>query len=110
VGSNPTPGTTGPTSVYPGQNTFAWSDVSVMAPRWQHRCKKPSSTGPAGIPNVELLDKTGSSWMSVGDYGLDLSVVDVAGTLECAEGTVKAHLSHARETLATRLDQTAEEL
>jgi RNA polymerase sigma-70 factor (ECF subfamily) len=43
-------------------------------------------------------------------YGLDLSVVDVAGTLECAEGTVKAHLSRARETLATRLGQNAEEL
>ena len=37
-------------------------------------------------------------------YALDLSVADVAVTLGCAEGTVKAHLSRAREELARRLD------
>jgi RNA polymerase sigma-70 factor, ECF subfamily len=37
-------------------------------------------------------------------YALDLSVADVALTLGCAEGTVKAHLSRARQELARRLD------
>jgi len=36
-------------------------------------------------------------------YALDLSVADVAATLGCAEGTVKAHLSRARAELARRL-------
>jgi RNA polymerase sigma-70 factor (ECF subfamily) len=37
-------------------------------------------------------------------YALDLSVADVAATLGCAEGTVKSHLSRAREELARRLE------
>lgn len=37
-------------------------------------------------------------------YALDLSVTDVAATLGCAEGTVKSHLSRAREELARRLE------
>jgi RNA polymerase sigma-70 factor (ECF subfamily) len=37
-------------------------------------------------------------------YALDLSVADVAATLSCAEGTVKAHLSRARQELARRLE------
>jgi RNA polymerase sigma-70 factor, ECF subfamily len=41
-------------------------------------------------------------------YALDLSVADVAVTLGCAEGTVKAHLSRARATLAARLGRTEE--
>jgi RNA polymerase sigma-70 factor (ECF subfamily) len=36
-------------------------------------------------------------------YALDLSVADIALTLGCAEGTVKAHLSRARHELARRL-------
>jgi RNA polymerase sigma-70 factor, ECF subfamily len=43
-------------------------------------------------------------------YALDLSVADVATTLDCAEGTVKAHLSRARASIATRLGQIAEDL
>lgn len=39
-------------------------------------------------------------------YALDLSVADVAATLGCAEGTVKAHLSRAREQLTRRLDSS----
>jgi RNA polymerase sigma-70 factor (ECF subfamily) len=35
-------------------------------------------------------------------YALDLSVADVATTLDCAEGTVKAHLFRARVALAER--------
>ena len=42
-------------------------------------------------------------------YVLDLSVADVAETLECAEGTVKTHLSRARETLSKRLATGGEE-
>jgi RNA polymerase sigma-70 factor, ECF subfamily len=41
-------------------------------------------------------------------YALDLSVADVAATLGCAEGTVKAHLSRAREQLARRLESSQE--
>jgi RNA polymerase sigma-70 factor, ECF subfamily len=36
-------------------------------------------------------------------YALDLSVSEIATTLECAEGTVKAHLHQARIALADRL-------
>lgn len=42
-------------------------------------------------------------------YALDLSVADVATTLSCAEGTVKAHLSRARQELARRLVDSEEE-
>ena len=41
-------------------------------------------------------------------YALDLSVSEVAATLGCAEGTVKAHLSRARSELAVRLGTTEE--
>jgi RNA polymerase sigma-70 factor (ECF subfamily) len=37
-------------------------------------------------------------------YALDLSVADIATTLSCAEGTIKAHLSRARQELARRLE------
>lgn len=36
-------------------------------------------------------------------YVLDMSVADVAMTLECSEGTVKTHLSRARSALSQRL-------
>lgn len=36
-------------------------------------------------------------------YLFDLSVADVAATLGIAEGSVKVHLSRARQTLAARL-------
>ncbi len=42
-------------------------------------------------------------------YALDLSVVEVARTLDCAEGTVKAHLSRARCALASTLGVPEEE-
>lgn len=42
-------------------------------------------------------------------YALDLPIVEVAATLGCAEGTVKAHLSHARTRLASRLGTSEEE-
>jgi RNA polymerase sigma-70 factor (ECF subfamily) len=42
-------------------------------------------------------------------YALDLSVAEIAQTLGCAEGTVKAHLSRARTTLSERFAD-AEEL
>lgn len=38
-------------------------------------------------------------------YALDLSVEDVATTLGVSTGTVKVHLSRAREQLATRMDR-----
>jgi RNA polymerase sigma-70 factor (ECF subfamily) len=41
-------------------------------------------------------------------YALDLPVSDVASILDCAEGTVKAHLSRARDGLATRLADSEE--
>ena len=43
-------------------------------------------------------------------YGLDLPVSEVAATLGCAEGTVKAHLARARTALARSLDLSEEEL
>lgn len=36
-------------------------------------------------------------------YHADLSVTDVAAAMGCAEGTAKAHLHHARTTLAVQL-------
>ena len=41
-------------------------------------------------------------------YALDVSVADIALTLGCAEGTVKTHLSRARQQLARRLDLSEE--
>ena len=41
-------------------------------------------------------------------YALDLPISEVAATLGCAEGTVKAHLSRARSELAVRLGTTEE--
>jgi RNA polymerase sigma-70 factor (ECF subfamily) len=37
-------------------------------------------------------------------YMYDLGAAEVASTLGCAEGTVKAHLSRARSVLAERVD------
>ena len=37
-------------------------------------------------------------------YGYDMSVADVAATLEIATGTAKTHLHRGRQTLATRLE------
>lgn len=42
-------------------------------------------------------------------YALDLPVSEIATTLGCAEGTVKAHLSRARTQLAVRLGTTEEQ-
>lgn len=42
-------------------------------------------------------------------YGEDCAVADIARIMGCAEGTVKAHLHHARRTLAQQLGLTAEE-
>jgi RNA polymerase sigma factor (sigma-70 family) len=42
-------------------------------------------------------------------YALDMSVSDVAAALGCAEGSVKAHLFKARQTLASRLAPNDEE-
>jgi RNA polymerase sigma-70 factor (ECF subfamily) len=42
-------------------------------------------------------------------YLYDLSVAEVAQTLELSEGSVKTHLSRGRKTLAERLDRTGGE-
>jgi RNA polymerase sigma factor (sigma-70 family) len=42
-------------------------------------------------------------------YALDLGVAEIASTLDCAEGTVKVHLSRARSALAESLGLDAEE-
>ena len=42
-------------------------------------------------------------------YGYDLSVSDVATTLEISEGTAKTHLHRGRQTLARRLDVDTDE-
>jgi RNA polymerase sigma-70 factor (ECF subfamily) len=42
-------------------------------------------------------------------YLYDLSVTDIASTLEVSEGSVKVHLSRARESLARQLDRTVED-
>jgi RNA polymerase sigma-70 factor (ECF subfamily) len=44
-------------------------------------------------------------WAVVLHYVEDRPVADVATVLECAEGTVKTHLSRARATLARRLGE-----
>ena len=41
-------------------------------------------------------------------YALDLPVAEIAGTLGCAEGTVKAHLSRARAALRDTFGETQE--
>ena len=41
-------------------------------------------------------------------YMLDLSLSEIATTLECSENTVKVHLHNARNTLAERLGTQAE--
>lgn len=41
-------------------------------------------------------------------YLLDLSVADVAATLDCSEGSVKVHLSRARETLRRTIETQGE--
>jgi len=42
-------------------------------------------------------------------YVYDLGVAEIATTLACAEGTVKAHLSRGRATLSVRLGETLAE-
>jgi RNA polymerase sigma factor (sigma-70 family) len=42
-------------------------------------------------------------------YLEDLSIQQTAAVLDCAEGTVKAHLAKARRTLARRLHLELEE-
>jgi RNA polymerase sigma-70 factor, ECF subfamily len=42
-------------------------------------------------------------------YALDLPVAEVAHVMGCREGTVKAHLAHAREALRTRLEGAPDE-
>jgi RNA polymerase sigma factor (sigma-70 family) len=42
-------------------------------------------------------------------YLEDLSILQIASVLDCAEGTVKAHLAKARQTLARRLHLDAGE-
>ncbi|MEO6512891.1 MAG: sigma factor-like helix-turn-helix DNA-binding protein [Nocardioides sp.] len=42
-------------------------------------------------------------------YALDLPVAEVAAALQCAEGTVKVHLSRARASLAAAFGATCEE-
>lgn len=42
-------------------------------------------------------------------YIFDLSVDEIARTLDCAPGTVKVHLSRGRATLARRLGESSEE-
>jgi RNA polymerase sigma-70 factor, ECF subfamily len=42
-------------------------------------------------------------------YALDLPVVEVARAMGCREGTVKAHLAHAREALRTQLEGAPDE-
>jgi DNA-directed RNA polymerase specialized sigma24 family protein len=42
-------------------------------------------------------------------YLEDLSIQQIAVVLDCAEGTVKAHLAKARHTLAKRLQLHAGE-
>ena len=72
-------------------------------------------------PAVVLTDDDESFWSAVRSlprrqaqvvalfYLYDLSVADVAATLELSEGSVKTHLSRARATLAERFASTGGE-
>ena len=42
-------------------------------------------------------------------YLYDMQIVEIAQTLGCSEGSVKVHLSRARQTLAARLLAETEE-
>lgn len=71
--------------------------------------------------DVELSESSEAFWAQVRrlprrqaqavalHYAMDLSVDDVAATLGISTGTVKVHLSRAREVLATRLGEPREE-
>jgi RNA polymerase sigma-70 factor (ECF subfamily) len=72
-------------------------------------------------PEEELSDDTRVFWAQVRalprrqaqaaalHYALDMSVADIAVVLDCAEGTIKAHLHRARSTLAAALGTSEEE-
>jgi RNA polymerase sigma-70 factor (ECF subfamily) len=70
----------------------------------------PGSGGEAEVfwQEVRLLPKRQAQVVAL-FYALDLTVADVAVTLDCAEGTVKVHLSRARHALAERLQPGPED-
>ena len=83
--------------------------------RWPHRAE----TAPFGI--AAAADASGSVelWQVVRalprrqreavalHYLVDLPVVEVARLMGCREGTVKAHLAHARKALRAQLEGSA---
>ena len=77
----------------------------------QHALAAPIPPSPATIPVdddeafwelVRALPRRQAQSVAL-HYLFDLSVADVAATLGIAEGSVKVHLSRARQTLAARL-------
>ena len=58
----------------------------------------------AGLAEVRRLPRREAQVVAL-YYGCDMSVADVAGVLGIADGTVKAHLSHARARLSARLGE-----
>lgn len=89
--------------------------VSVMRRRTLERQVLGRLTPCAALPPDPLPEDSNQFWTSVRSlprrqaqvvalhYALDMSVADIAELLECAEGTVKAHLHRARTSLAVSL-------
>jgi RNA polymerase sigma-70 factor, ECF subfamily len=89
--------------------------VSLMRRRTLERQVLGRLTKRAALPPAPLPEDSDRFWTSVRSlprrqgqvvalhYALDMSVVDIAEVLDCAEGTVKVHLHRARTALAVSL-------
>jgi RNA polymerase sigma-70 factor (ECF subfamily) len=89
--------------------------VSVVRRRTLERQLLGRLTPRAALPPSQLPEDGEAFWSHVRalprrqaqvvalHYALDMSVADVAEVLDCAEGTVKAHLHRARTSLAATL-------
>jgi RNA polymerase sigma-70 factor, ECF subfamily len=71
-------------------------------PRWQPGAEEDD----AFWSHVRALPRRQAQVLAL-HYLYDLGVADIARTLGCAEGTVKAHLARGRDTLARRLGTAA---
>jgi len=75
----------------------------------------------AAAPDIDLPPRSAQFWSTVASlparqaaavalfYVEDLSIVDVAQELGCSVGTVKTHLSRARQALRAQLERTQED-
>lgn len=79
--------------------------VARLGPRHQAPVPEPVDEGVWSL--VRRLPRRQAQVVAL-HYVLDLSVADIATTLGCSTGTIKVHLSRARETLRQALGDEAE--